>query len=222
VSPPSATPLDQQRFAVVDVETTGLSAKRHRVVQIAVVTVLADGTVSDRWSTNLHPWRWHPDRAKAIHGLGRADLKGSPRFADVAPELVRRLDGAVLVAHNAGFDWAFLRRELRRAGYGAPDATRLCTLKLSRSLDPQRLVSHRLPDVAARYGVPVGQQHDALADATATAAVLPHLLRASEAPTLDDLRPIVRGTTSTWPPYTARSWRHRLRRRHSDVAAPAR
>lgn len=213
------SPLAEQRFAVIDVETTGLSARRHRILQVAVVEVLGDGTPVTSWSTVVRKPRLRRLGASHIHGLTARDLRGAPRFAEVAADLVNRLDGTIVVAHNVGFDWAFLRRELARAGYPVPDAARLCTLRLSRSLDPERHCSHRLPDVAERYGIPLERPHDALADAQATAAVLPLLLAATDAGALDRLRPALRGTSTTWPRYQRRSW---LGRRLGRRASPQR
>ena len=82
----------------------------------------------------------------------------------------------ILCAHNAEFDWLFVSRGLRRAGLPPPDLLRLCTLRLSRSLDPERQRSHRLGDLCLRYQVPLTRPHDAAADAAATAALLPLLL----------------------------------------------
>jgi len=194
-----AEPLAQQRFAVLEVETTGLSARRHRIIQLAVVTVDASGTVLDRWATLVRKPFLRPVGGRRIHGLRAADLRRAPKFKAVAPELVQHLDGKVLVAHNAGFDWAFLKRALRRARYPVPDAARLCTLRLSRSLDPERLLSHRLADVADRHGMTNDRPHDALADAELTAAVLPLLLQASGAVSLDQLEVAVRGSAVRWP-----------------------
>ncbi|HEX9259575.1 MAG TPA: 3'-5' exonuclease [Acidimicrobiales bacterium] len=188
--------LAGQTFAVLDLETTGLSARRHRIVQVAVVRVDASGNVLDRWSTLVRKPFLRPLGGRAIHGLRSAELRRAPRFKQVVPDLVRRLDGSVLVAHNVGFDWAFLSRALRRSGYAAPDATRICTLKLSRSLDQERLLSHRLADVADRHGLANHRPHDALADAELTAALLPRLLEANDAARLDVQ---VRGTTTSWP-----------------------
>lgn len=169
------------RLAVVDVETSGWRAARHRIVQLAVVTSRADGTVLDRWSTLVAPLGRRVGPTE-VHGLARHHLRGAPSFARVAPELLRRLDGAVFVAHHAAFDWAFVTTELYRCGYRVPRAEVLCTLRLSRASDPERQLSHRLPDVCERWGVPLAGHHDALADAEATAALVPHLLGASPAP----------------------------------------
>jgi DNA polymerase-3 subunit epsilon len=166
------------RFAVVDVETSGLSLRRHRILQIGVV-VVDDGEIVDRWSTFVR-LRWPLQRlgARHIHGLTRRRLRGAPRLRDALEELAARLDGAVFTAHNAAFDAAFLERAARRAGVRLELGPRLCTLQLSRRLDPDRTASHRLADLCARYDVELDHPHDALGDALATAAVLPHLLAA--------------------------------------------
>ena len=209
---PSAPPgpaLDQ-RFAVVDVETNGLSWRRHRIIQIAVVTVTADGTVLDRWSSFVRP-RWRRVGPTHVHGLTARSLRRAPPFSAVAPELVRRLDGAVFIAHNARFDWEFVSRALRRAGYAAPDAPRLCTMVLSRIGAPDA-PSHRLVDVCERHGVTIARAHDALADADATAAVLPYLLAgATNAPDQIDAIP---PAAVPWPSWPARGWWARLAARY--------
>src|SRR5947209_15413140 len=112
-----------ERFAVVDVETSGLSHRRHRLLQMAVVTVDGEGRVTDRWDTLLRP-RFGRVGPTHIHGLTARELRRAATFADVGPELVSRLDGAVFTAHNAEFDWAFVSTALRRVGYAPPDARR--------------------------------------------------------------------------------------------------
>jgi DNA polymerase-3 subunit epsilon len=206
---PQTLPTERAgRFAVVDVETNGLSDRRHRLLQIAVVTVDGGGTVLDRWSSFVRPsfGRVGPTH---IHGLTAAELRRAPTFAQVAPELLGRLDGAVFTAHNAEFDWGFISQSLRRAGYRPPDAARLCTMRLSRALATEP-TSHRLVDVCDRHGIAITKAHDALADAEATAAVLPLLLADGGLATADDLAPHLAGGTGTdpgrWPAWTPPSW----------------
>lgn len=181
-------------FAVVDLETSGLSARRHRILQLGLVVVDADGDVLDRWST-LVRLRWPFSRVGPthVHGLTRRSLRGAPPIDEALDTFTDRLGDALFTAHNAGFDGAFLDSATRRRRAAGDDrlGPRLCTLKMSRRLDPDRRLSHRLPDVCARYGVALDSPHDALADATATAAVLPHLLRAHHVEDLDDLEPFV-------------------------------
>jgi DNA polymerase III subunit epsilon len=181
-------------FAVVDLETSGLSTRWNRVLQIGLVTVDADGTIVDTWST-LIKLRWPLQRVGPtdIHGITRQALRGAPRLDASLDELGRRLDGSIFTAHNAAFDAGFLARAARRR---APDdplrsalQPRLCTLRMSRRLDPDRQLSHRLVDVCDRYGVALARPHDALSDAFATASVLPHLLRAHAITDVEQLGP---------------------------------
>lgn len=181
-------PLDRQRFAVVDIETSGLSVRRHRILQVAVVTMLGDGTVVDRWCTDVRAWRVGPRR---VHGITRRRAWRAPAFRLVATDVAQRLDGTIVVAHHARFDWAFLGRAFRRAGLEAPVRSQLCTLQLSRSLDPDRQLRHGLDDVCLRYDVPRGQAHDALADAEATARVLPRLLAEAGITDLSSLQAVL-------------------------------
>jgi DNA polymerase-3 subunit epsilon len=167
------------RFAVVDVETSGLSTRRGRILQIGVVTVEPEGAVLDEWSTLVRlRWPWSRVGPRQVHGITRRDLRGAPAAAAAIHELRDRLAGSIFTAHNADFDAAFIERAAARAHVPLSLGRRLCTLQLSRRLDPDRLLTHGLADVCARYDVVLDHHHDALADARATAAVLPHLLAA--------------------------------------------
>jgi DNA polymerase-3 subunit epsilon len=168
------------RFAVVDVETSGLSVHRHRLLQVGVVVVDGNGDVIDRWASLVRPRRRLLFRVgpTSLHGIRRRSLRHAPVLDEVLGQLVRRLDGAVFVAHNATFDLAFLEKAAAEAGIRLPITGTLCTLRLSRGLDPDRLLSHRLGAICERLGVELVRPHDALADADATAAVLPKLLAA--------------------------------------------
>jgi DNA polymerase-3 subunit epsilon len=186
--------VDLPPFAVVDVETSGLSSRRHRVLSIGVVTVDADGALLDRWST-LVKLRWPLQRVGPtdIHGITRRMLSSAPRLDESLDVLGAQLDGKIFTAHNAAFDAAFLDRATRRRP--PTDRVRtglrpsLCTLGMSRRLDPDRRLSHRLGDVCARYDVELVRPHDALGDATATAHLLPHLLRAHGISEVGQLEP---------------------------------
>jgi DNA polymerase-3 subunit epsilon len=172
--------LDAMRFAVVDVETSGLSPRRHHVLQIGLVVVDGNGHVLDRWSSLVAPRRrwWFRVGPVGIHGIRRHMVLAAPPGGQVLRELASRLEDAHFVAHNAAFDAEFLRKAGKTHGVVVPIGNPLCTLTLSRRLDPDRQLSHRLTDLCARYGIELVRPHDALADADATAAVLPHLLRA--------------------------------------------
>lgn len=172
--------LDDMRFAVVDVETSGLSLRRHHVLQIGLVVIDGNGRVLDRWSSLVAPRRrwWFRVGPVGIHGIRRHMVREAPPGSQVLSEFATRLGNAHFVAHNAAFDAEFLRKASKTHGVVVPIDNPLCTLTLSRRLDPDRQLSHRLGDLCARYGIDLVRPHDALADADATAAVLPHLLRA--------------------------------------------
>jgi DNA polymerase-3 subunit epsilon len=176
-SSPTVWPAAYPRgYAVVDVETTGL-ARDDRIISAAVYRVDARGEVEDHWYTLVNPERdpgpvW-------IHGLTTPVLRGAPLFQDVAEEFAARLDGRVLVAHNAVFDWQMIAREYARAKREAPVRQRLCTIALSKELRLP-LPNHKLETLAAHFGVVQQRAHHALDDARVLAeAFRPSLLAAA-------------------------------------------
>jgi DNA polymerase-3 subunit epsilon len=103
-------------------------------------------------------------------------VKNAPRFRDICDDVVRAMDGAIFVAHNAQFDWRFVTTEIERATGRQLEGRRLCTVRLARKLLPQ-LRSRRLDYLAMHYGVTITARHRAGGDAVATAEVLVRLLR---------------------------------------------
>ena len=177
------------RFAVVDVETSGLSIRRDRVIQVGVVIVDLSGSVIERWESLVRPrsrWFFRVGPTE-LHGIRRRDLVRAPALATVMGRLADDLRSSILVAHNAPFDVGFLRKAAHEASVDLPINGILCTLSLSRALDPDRTMSHRLGAVCERYGVSLVRPHDALADADATAAVLRPLLDAHGITTFDEV-----------------------------------
>jgi DNA polymerase-3 subunit epsilon len=177
-------------FSVVDIETSGLSTRRHRILQVAVVRV-EHGSAVDAWTSLIKlRWPWQRVGPRRVHGIDRRMLRSAPTSREVLTELAHRIDGTVFVAHNAQFDWSFVERALRAHGIDVPRGDRLCTLYLSRKLDPERRLSHRLGDVCERYGITNERPHDALFDARATAEVLPYVLAAHGVTRPEDLEPL--------------------------------
>ncbi len=169
------TPLHELAYAVVDVETTGSAADGpDRVTEVAAVTVCG-GRVIDTYASLVRPGRSIPAFIERLTGITDAMVATAPPFAAIAEELSTRLDGRIFVAHNAAFDWAFVRAELARAIGRVPEVPVLCTVRLAR-----RLLSHlprrNLGAVSAHFGVTIDGRHRALGDAQATAQVLVHLL----------------------------------------------
>jgi DNA polymerase-3 subunit epsilon len=178
-------------FSVVDIETSGLSTRRHRILQLAVARVdVVDGVgeVVDEWSSLVKlRWPWQRVGPRQVHGITRDRLRGAPTTADVLSEFADRTRGTILVAHNMRFDWTFIERDARRHRVTIDATPRLCTLRLSRRLDPDRTQSHRLADLCQRYEIVNERPHDAAFDARSTALVLPFLLQAHGVASADDL-----------------------------------
>lgn len=153
---------DGDRFAVVDLETTGLY-NSDRVIEVAVVTLNLDGIVVDEWSTLVDPGR--DVGPTSIHGISARDVVGAPRFEDIADELGSRMHGACLVGHNLrGFDARMLRNEFGRVG-------RL-TVDLGEGVDTLRLTGSKLPIACAEFGIHLAGWHSALEDARAAGHLL--------------------------------------------------
>jgi DNA polymerase-3 subunit epsilon len=159
--------MTRERLAFVDVETTGLGHGLHRIAEIGVVTVDCDRIWE--WEALLHPGRRvesPPHEFGGEPGYFVADrATGLPSFRDIATDLATRLDGRLLIAHNARFDYAFIKAEFGRAGIAfAPQV--LCTVMLSRKLYPKH-ARHDLDALIQRHGLEAGERHRALPDARA-------------------------------------------------------
>src|SRR5277367_3320789 len=124
-----------EAFVFVDLETTGANAAIHRITEIGIVRVQGDEVV-DEWTSLVNPECPVPAYIEAFTGISSAMVADAPRFAEIAPAVLEKLRGAVFVAHNARFDYSFLRCEFQKAGlrFSAPA---LCTVKLSRRLFPE-------------------------------------------------------------------------------------
>lgn len=165
---PAVPPLGG--FAALDLETTGLSPRTDRVVEVAVVRLDLNGAVVSEFCTLVNPQRdVGPTR---IHGLRARDVAAAPRFADVAGQVLDHLAGRLPVGHNLPFDLRFLDAELGRLGARLPAGLPgLCTMRLAGSyLDG--LAGRTLAACCAAADVPLTQAHCALADARAVAGLL--------------------------------------------------
>jgi DNA polymerase-3 subunit epsilon len=151
-----------QDLVFVDLETTGGSPAYHRVIEVGVVR-FRDGELIEEWSSLVDPGCPIPANIESFTGISNAMVRGAPQFADLAPTLEQKLRGALFVAHNARFDYSFLRREFSRAKIEFA-ATVLCTVKMSRQLYPQH-IRHNLDAVMERHGISGYARHRALGDA---------------------------------------------------------
>ncbi len=145
----------------VDLETTGADATRDRITEIGVVEVGPDGIVE--WDTLVDPGIGIPPFIQQLTGITDDMVRGQPSFESLAETLAERLQGKLFVAHNARFDYGFLKNEFRRAGVTFR-ADVLCTVRLSRSLFPS-VARHGLDALIARFELQPKGRHRALADA---------------------------------------------------------
>lgn len=182
---PLGRALSRGRYAVIDVETTGTaSGGADRVTELAIVHV-DDGIVGESFHTLVDPGRPIPPWIQGLTGITDEMVAGAPPFEGIADRVREWLDGRVFVAHNVGFDWGFVTRELvRTTGHGL-EQSRLCTVRLGRLLVP-RLRSHGLDALTTHYRIPVQGRHRASGDALATARLLLELLRAAESEGISD------------------------------------
>jgi len=187
-------------YAVVDVETTGLFPGGHdRIVEIAVVQVSPGGEVEASWATLVDPQR--DLGPQHIHRISASDVLTAPTFAQIAGTLAALLVGRVFVAHNASFDRRFVQGEFGALGHDVPivAATTLCTMQWSSLLLPQ--APRSLAGCCASAGIVLEDAHEALADATATAALLGHYLRAAGMPSeVAPRRRLFGAGAPTWQP----------------------
>jgi DNA polymerase-3 subunit epsilon len=151
-------------LAIVDLETTGAHPAWDRVTEIAVLEV-AEGEVVSEWSTLVNPDASIPPAIQALTGITNAMVADAPAFEDLAAGLYERLEGRVFVAHNARFDYGFLRHAFERAGLRFQART-LCTVKLSRRLYPGH-ARHNLDSLIDRHHLQCDSRHRALGDARA-------------------------------------------------------
>src|SRR5580704_10048226 len=103
------------RLVFVDLETTGARAGYDRITEVGIVRMEGHQVV-DEWSSLINPGCEIPRSIQAFTGISNEMVAGAPRFAQVAALVLEKLQGAVFVAHNARFDYSFLRAEFRRLG----------------------------------------------------------------------------------------------------------
>ena len=165
----ASSPAPVQGFAAIDMETTGLSPRVDRVVEIAVVQLDRDLASCGEFVTLVNPGR--DIGATHVHRITARDVAGAPRFEHVAPMLLDVLRGRVVVAHNVQFDLRFLHAEFTRMGIGLPELPAMCTMQLApRYL--RGLPARSLAACCLAAGLTLDGAHAAAVDARAVAQLL--------------------------------------------------
>lgn len=158
-------------LAVIDVETTGLDPLGDRVIEVGIIR-FEGGQVVETYGELINPERPIPADSTRITGITDADVADKPTFAELAPEIHKRLQGVGIVAYNLSFDRSFMRNELERCGLGWPDdAPTLDPLIFARQFfknHPRK----NLGAISKLLGIPLEEAHRATHDATVTGHVL--------------------------------------------------
>jgi DNA polymerase III subunit epsilon len=161
-------------YAIVDIETTGGYAANHRITEIAIYH--HDGMqVTDTFHTLINPGRNIPYYITGLTGITSEMVFGAPTFETIAKDVFAKLDGKVFVAHNAHFDYSFLKKEFESIGINW-QAKKLCTVRLSRKIIPG-LRSYSLGSLAESLGIAITNRHRAGGDAAATVRIFDQLLQ---------------------------------------------
>ncbi len=160
-------------YAIVDIETTGGYADNHRITEIAIYH--HDGiAITDHFYTLINPGRSIPEYITGLTGITNEMVSQAPPFEKVADAIYNLLDGKIFVAHNAHFDYSFLKKEFEEAGI-AWRAKKLCTVRLSRKIIPG-LRSYSLGRLTESLGIEIRNRHRAAGDAEATAQLFSVLI----------------------------------------------
>ncbi len=164
-------------YAIVDIETTGGYAENHRMTEIAIIH--HDGLqITNRFHTLINPGRRVPSFITGLTGITNEMVEDAPPFEEVAHQIAEQLREKIFVAHNAQFDYSFVKKELDDAGI-AWSTRKLCTVKLSRKIIPG-LDSYSLGRLAESLGIVIQDRHRASGDAEATAKIFGMLLKRDE------------------------------------------
>lgn len=175
-------------IAFIDLETTGTTPTGDRITEIGIVRV-EEGELVEEWSSLVNPGCTIPEEIQVLTGITNAMVRGAPTFAELRHDVLERLEGHLFVAHNARFDYGFIKNEFRRLEIPFT-AEVLCTVRLSRRMYPAA-VGHGLDALIARHGLEEAVagdaqsrtgRHSALGDARVLWRFVQLLYREKETP----------------------------------------
>lgn len=172
-------------FAAIDFETA--NAQRGSPCALGLVTV-SEGKIMGRQKWLMRPPSsvdYFDQFNVNVHGITPQMVASKPRFGDLLNDVMKVIDGRMVVAHNAGFDLSVLRYACEESGLNFPRMSFLCTMVLSRTI--LDIETYSLPRVAQELGIDFKGHHDPLADAECTARVLIRLAERVGAATIEDL-----------------------------------
>ena len=177
-------------FVVFDLETTGFSPEKNKIIEIGAVKV-ENGVITDRFSSFVNPKEPIPFKIEKLTGINDNMVIDAPQIQDILPEFMEFCEGCVMVAHNASFDMSFIKKNCKDLGIER-SFTSVDTVALARMLLPA-LNKHTLDAVAKVLGVSLENHHRAVDDAEATAHIFVKfipMLEERDVKTMDDINKI--------------------------------
>lgn len=165
-------------YAVIDVETTGLSPRAEKITEIAIYTHNGERIIEE-FSTLINPEKKIPFQITRLTGINNQMVKDAPKFYEIAKKIIEITEGKILVGHNVSFDYNFIKSEFKSLGYDFNSKT-LCTVKLARKLIPGKK-SYGLGNLCKELNIQILDRHRASGDALATTKVLELLLSVDQA-----------------------------------------
>ena len=157
----SATDHEYPPLAFVDIETTGSHFERDRITEVGIKSLIHNQV--DTWESLINPQTGIPQNIQSLTGIRPEMVSKRPPFEDLAAEIAQELEGKIFVAHNARFDYGFLKASFKRVGIDFKPKV-LCTVKLSRLLFPEQ-ARHNLDTIISAHHLKMSSRHRALGDA---------------------------------------------------------
>ncbi|MGM0602843.1 MAG: PolC-type DNA polymerase III [Bacillota bacterium] len=188
ITKPFSEKLDDTEFIVFDLETTGLNPSQHEIIEIGAVK-FKDGKAVDKFSTFVKAENKIPPKITEITGIEQNMLKNAPPLKKAVNKFLDFAGDAVLVAHNADFDYGFIRSALQNLNIEKEEFTVLDTLSLSRAL-VKDIKNYKLNTLSKYFNIELENHHRALDDAQATAEILSNLIEILKDDNSDDLMDI--------------------------------
>lgn len=171
----SSVKLDDATYIVFDVETTGLSSRYDKIIELAAVKVYK-GEIIDRYESFINPHEPLSEVIKNLTGITDQMLENEREFEEVIPEFRDWVDDGIYVAHNATFDMGFIDTAYTKLGFGPSENPVIDTLEITKVLN-KSLKRHNLAALAKHYNVELVSHHRAIYDAEATGFIFIKMLQ---------------------------------------------
>jgi len=159
------TKNNNRLYAIIDIETTGQSASKGKITEIAIF--IHNGfQITDSFSSLINPECYIPGFITELTGISNEMVRSAPKFYEIARQVVEMTQDKIFVAHNASFDYRFIQEEFKRLGYDYQRKT-MCTVRMGRKFLPGYR-SYSLGKICDELGISINGRHRAAGDALAT------------------------------------------------------